>query len=533
MQVHPHSQFFELVGILCFHRYNWYRTPHQGVSRILLKGYRPRDWHLLALEMPSVPENEDSTRVSYWQSDAKQAKNLRTVTSLGKYLKRHFPDLPDHEIRDAVALAAPAKFEIWTGTEKMVQAVQQGPSSCMKWDDDFDVHPYEVYEPQYGWGVAVRLQGPTIMGRCVVHIEKKIYVRSYGRQEHDGRSQDDNALESWLDDQGYSYREYWPEGVKFAKIEYRDSYIMPYLDGSSADYRRVDVRSGCIVRDSGGEYVCDNTNGEMTHEARCTCDHCGSSVDDEDEVTWVESVEESVCQHCIRRAFTWVRGTAGMSNGRTAQYYVRDCDAVSIDGEDYDEHNLPDYIRELHDGTFAHEDNCVLVESEDEYYSDSDVSNRKDGTDLVVQLESGEYELRENAAYCEYNEEWHLKDDCREFNDGEFCLEQDVDSYLAGLSEAELREKLGDEEVEKVMASSEWVYSVNQGQLAQTPLPLPLPVLEPLKTVETDFANLEEQVLVGIRKGGTSTFHFRPEITFNLMPLVTNSPDEVVRINNI
>jgi len=574
MQVHPHNQFFELVGILRFHRYNWYRSPHQGVARILLKGYRPRDWHLLALEMPAVPENEDSTRVSYWQSDAKQAKNLRTVTSLGKYLKRHFPELADHEIRDAVALAAPAKFEIWTGTEKMVQAVQEGPASCMKWDEDFDVHPYEVYEPQYGWGVAVRLQGPVIMGRCVVHTEKKIYVRSYGRQEHDGRSQDDNALESWLDDQGYSYREYWPEGVKFAKIEYRDHYIMPYLDGSSADYRRVDVRSGCIVRDSDGDYVCDNTNGEMTHEARQECDHCGSSVD-EDEVTWVESVEESVCQHCIERHFTWVRGTAGMSNGRTAQYYVRDHEAVSVDGENYDENNLPDYIRELHNGEFSHEDNCVLVESEDEYYSDSDVGNRKNGDSLVVRLDSGEYELRENAAYCEHNDEWYPIDDCREFNDGEFCLEQDVDSYLVGLSEAELREKLDDEEVEKVMASEEWAYFVNHQQEAQMPLPLPVP--EPVKAeapkaVDADFAKLEERVLADMLKGrvgaqaeglaalmdsyralgighvfdapfagfsalsGTATGRMvqpRPEITFYSAPSVIRSPDEVVRINNI
>lgn len=530
MQVHPHNQFFELVGILLNTRINWYRSPHSGVARILLKGYRPRDWHLLALEMPSVPENEDGTRVAYWQSDAKQAKNLRTVTSLGKYLRRHFPSLSDHEVRDAVALAAPAKFEIWTGTDKMVKAVQEGPASCMKWDDDFDVHPYEVYEEQYGWGVAVRLQGPTIMGRCVVHTEKKIYVRSYGRQEHDGRSQDDNALESWLDDQGYTHRCSWPQGVKFAKIEYRDSYIMPYLDGDGSDERRVDVRSGCIVRDSSGDYVCDNTNGEITHEPACTCDHCGDTVN-EDAICYVEATEERVCDHCLCNHYQYVRGTRESSHGRTSTYYVAGSDAVEIDGEWYDENNLPDYISELHDGSYSHEDNCIYVESEDEYYSDSDLGSRKDGSSLVVLLESGEYELRENAAYCEHNDEWHLKDDCREFNDGEFCLEQDVDSYLADLSESELREKLDDEEVEKVMASEEWCYSVNQGQLAQTPLPLPLP--EPLKTVETDFANLEEQVLVGIRKGGTSTVYFRPETAFSLAPPITNSPDEVVRINNI
>ena len=476
MQAHPHNQFFELVGILLNTRTNWYRSPHQGVVRILFKGYRPRDWHLLALEMPAVPENEDGTRVAYWQSDAKQAKNLRTVTSLGKYLKRHFPELADHEIRDAVALAAPAKFEIWTGTDKMVKAVQEGPSSCMKWDDDFDVHPYEVYEPQYGWGVAVRLQGPTIMGRCVVHMEKKIYVRSYGRQEHDGRSQDDNALESWLDDQGYTHRYAWPEGVKFAKIEYRDHYLMPYLDGEGSDERRVDVRSGCIVRDSDGDYVCDNTNGEMTHEARQECDHCGDTVD-QDETRYIDATGESVCEHCLANHYQYVRGTRESSHGRTSTYYVSESDAVEIDGEWYDEQHLPDDIRTLHDGSYSHEDNCVYVESEDEYYSDGDVGSRKNGNSLVVQLESGEYELRENAAYCEYNDEWYPKDDCREFLDGEFCAEDEVEVYLESLTEAELREKLEDSEVEEVMASSEWRYSVNQGQTEQVPLPLPVSIV--------------------------------------------------------
>lgn len=461
----------QLCDIICMSRDNWWRPVHDFIRRALVSYYEPHNWHLLALEMPAVPEDGDRTRVAYWQSEKKQAKNLRTVTSLGKYLRRHFPDMPDHAIRDMVALAAPASFEIWTGADSMVRAVQEGPQSCMKWED-YDKHPYEVYTEDYGWAVAVRLQGSTILGRCVIHTKKKVYVRSYGRDEHEGRSQDDNALEAWLNDQGYENHDYWPEGVKFAKIEFKRGYLMPYLDGASYDDRRVRISETCIIRDGDGGYVCDNTDGTMTHDERCTCDECGDAVDSDD-TTYVDATDQHVCQHCLEYRFTYVRGTRESNQGRVSSYYVSNRDAVSVGGQGYDSENLPSSIVTLHDGEYCEDDDAVWVESENEYYSIDDCSNRKNSDRLVVLLENGDYALRENSAYCECNDEWYDKDDCREFLDGTYCLEDDVDSYLEGLTEGQLREKLEEEEAEKVMASDGWVYSTNQAQSEQVPLPLP------------------------------------------------------------
>lgn len=461
----------EICHILLMKRNGWWKPTHPLVEKVLCNLFAPADWHLLALEMPSVPEDGDKTRVSYWQSDAKQAKNLRTVTSLGKYLRRHFLTLTDHAIRDAVALAAPAKYEIWTGTDRMVQAVQEGPKSCMQWEDDFDVHPYEVYTPEFGWAVAVRLQGSTIMGRCVIHTEKKVFVRSYGRDEHDGRSQDDFGLETWLRDQGYRERSDWPEGVKFARIEWGHDCLMPYLDASSSEGRRVDICDTFIVRDDQGDYVCDNTNGEMTHEPGASCEECGDRTDD---LTYLDFVERSVCSCCLESGYTYVRGTRGSRFGTTVtRYYVSSDNAVSVDGENYDEEHLPEYIVQLHDGDYAHQDNTVFVESEGEHYLDTDVSNREVSSKPVVRLEDGTYELRDDAAYCQCNAEWYPQGDCREFKDGEYCLLDDVDSYLEGLTEDELRAKVDDEEAERIMESDGWAYKVNQEQETQLPLPLP------------------------------------------------------------
>lgn len=498
-QHHPLTRHCDLQTILAYTRTNWWRPLHPSVCRMLRNGYSPSNWHLLALEMPSVPENEDQTRVAYWQSDAKQARDLRTVTSLGKYLRRHFPGASDHTIRDEVALAAPATFEIWTGADKMVKAAQEGPRSCMQWDDDdldLEYHPYQVYSEGFGWGVAVRLQGTTIMGRAVVHMKRKIYVRSYGVSEHEGRSQDDNALEAWLNEQGYSYRSYWPEGVKFRKIDYRSHYLMPYLDGDGGEYRRVTDAGDCLKRDDDGEFVCDNTDGSVDYDQRVTCDRCDSAVDEGD-LTWVDAEEQSVCDHCLCHHFTYVRGTRESQNSRVTSYYVRDSQAVEVDGENYDEDYLPSCIITLYDGDLCHEDNAVWVEAEDEYYPVSEVSGGKRARTLVVQLHDSEYALRENACWCEHNEEWYLQDDCTEFEDETWCCTDDEEDYLLTLTEAELREKLDDEQrIAEIMASEDWDYAgIVQAPPAELPETVPAVPVEASTLVNADYSKLEERVI--------------------------------------
>ena len=75
--------------------------PMHPVIEASIKLVRPIDWQQLFLEWPHISQG-DRTRIAYTQNEAKGQKNVQTVTSVGKYLNRHFP-LPDHTIRDLVS----------------------------------------------------------------------------------------------------------------------------------------------------------------------------------------------------------------------------------------------------------------------------------------------------------------------------------------------------------------------------------------------------------------------------------------------
>ena len=82
--------------------YNKYQL-HPAIEKVIEGyNYRPNDWQQLLLEWPHRSET-DSNRIAYTQNERKGEANIQTVTTLGKYLQRHFT-MPDHEIRDVVAL---------------------------------------------------------------------------------------------------------------------------------------------------------------------------------------------------------------------------------------------------------------------------------------------------------------------------------------------------------------------------------------------------------------------------------------------
>jgi len=118
------------------------RHLHVSVEFMLKNYHSPVDYHLLALEAPSSSENDGVTRIAYTRDDFKREAGIRTVTSPGKYLKRHFPTAPDHVIRDAVSFAVDDTFEILDNIEDMVDAVMNGPYSCMSTGFDSEDHPY-------------------------------------------------------------------------------------------------------------------------------------------------------------------------------------------------------------------------------------------------------------------------------------------------------------------------------------------------------------------------------------------------------
>ena len=112
--------------------------------------WESRNWQELLLEWPHVSET-DANRLAYTRDERSGVDNRQVVTTIGKYLTRHFPDMPDHVVRDYVArFTYDGDISITTNLDEMVNAVIEGPSSCMsrnfdiRCDDGHRRHPYAV-----------------------------------------------------------------------------------------------------------------------------------------------------------------------------------------------------------------------------------------------------------------------------------------------------------------------------------------------------------------------------------------------------
>lgn len=379
----------------------------------------PANWHLLVLEHPHAADS-DPSRIAYTRSDAHGEADRQTVTSVGKYLARHFPTLADHRIRDIVMRHGANRFEMWDTVEQIVRSVQEGPHSCMKWNTDrSSTHPYEVYTPENGWRAAVRLDANgNITARCLVNVfeDPPIFVRSYARKDGE-YSHSDEAIEVWLRDQGFQRANSW-EGCKLARIttdRMSDDFWAPYLDG---DCKYVEDCGTHLLITNDGDYECDRTDGYASSSSRCTCDSCGDRVHEDDLYSIGYHGEEHVGACCLD-AYVYVNGRNG------CEYYIPRDDAVYVDSQDtwYDPEYLSRYdIVELDNGDYEHIDNAVhleyrdiWVESDDDCVVYCDHSSTYEHMDDCVQLENGDWALENDAWQCEHDEKWYLCDEVMAF----------------------------------------------------------------------------------------------------------------------
>jgi hypothetical protein len=358
-------------------------------------------------------------RLAYTQNEKKARDNLQTVTSIGKYLKRHYPDTPDHILHSWAATYSPDTFYLQNTKLDIIRAAEFGPSSCMQStnrysnipfdtenlpplkdgsidESELDTHPYACYDPAYGWKVAIRKSGTQILGRALVNGTK--FVRSYAvPRDAAGRSEPDAHLEAWLEIQGITQASSWPAGTKLAKLKHiREGGLMaPYLDGSRTN---VDVQRDCLEIVSSGEYEAQQTDGTLEELGCDYCEDCGCRVD-EDETHYVGRNEERYVGSCCIGGYTLVRSSSGREYD---DYYVPDDQAVCVNGKSYDTENLPEDIVELEDGDYAELDDCVCIEGE--YY-------RQDDYDVFLldeETEDGDhYALKENTWVDGHGKRYH------------------------------------------------------------------------------------------------------------------------------
>jgi hypothetical protein len=380
--------------------------PVHSVIHAAIKLARPYDWHQLLLEHPHVSQG-DRSRIAYTQNEIKGQKNIQTVTSVGKYLNRHFP-LPDHTIRDLVARhGSAARYQFVHTTAEMIYHLHKGPGSCMVWREDRGIrcsdgvsrHPYEAYDPKYGWHMAVRIEGDETVGRALCMTsptdDKKYYVRTYARPSNNGGySETDNGMENWLAEQGYHKRDCWRDDERLAYHETSDHFLAPFLDGGEKRVT-IDVGNRCIVIDNDGEYVCDQTGGCPTDDAGdfFDCENCGDRTS-EDDGYWVGRQEDArVCESCINNDYTYAYGRRGN------QYYVHNDNVVYVDSQS--EYYDPDYlddneIVELNNGEYAPLDEAVEVDG-DWYHIEDERICRTEDTDEFLLVNDGCWQCEESG----------------------------------------------------------------------------------------------------------------------------------------
>lgn len=353
-------------------RREWRKAPlHRAVELAILQA-RPADWHQLLLEYPHTAET-DATRLAYTRDERAGEADRQTITTVGKYLTRHFPTLPDHAIRDLVHRTTTQSHMFIVETMPlMLHHLMDGPGSCMNngWrGQDMASHPYNVYQPDLGWSMAVRMFEGQTDGRALVYREAdgtRYFVRTYKRTE--GYSETDDELVAWLKAQGINRRSSW-EGAYLAKlppVSNNYEFLAPYLDG---DCKNVDIYDAKrLVVNYTGDYECDNTDGTHSGCDRYECEDCGSTHRDEDDGQWVGyHADRWVCQDCVDHNYSPAIGRRG------SEYWTHTSNIItSINGEAYD---------------------C-------DYLADND----------IVELENGDYASIEESWCCAESGYWYLHD---------------------------------------------------------------------------------------------------------------------------
>lgn len=411
-----HSWFDREVG----------RYPlHFAVAKFLDAGKFPNDWKALLLEWPHVSVN-DPARVAYTRSPEHGEADRQTVTSLGKYLRRHF-NVPDHEIRDACMQAKGGVVHITHSMERMIWAVQTGPKSCMQDEGwGFYDHPYNVYAPKYGWGLAYRVEvdedgDEHCVARALVHEDEdgfKCFVRSY--RKSDGYSYADEGLEATLREMGYEHLRSWPGGTRLARIERHDGKILlPYIDG---DEQSVSDCGSHLEIDCEGSLSGTSTDGTAAGQRYAICDDCEEDIEDEDDAHTVgrPGHELVVCEHCCNRNYTLVTGCWG------ERYFLHDEDAVETTRGDFVD---SDYFEDAGvvvtgDGEYAYEVDCVRASDDEWYDKDTLDSNNIVYLDAPYEDRYGDvyyYAPGDDVVYTRDGGVYHEDDDnLYELPDGEY-----------------------------------------------------------------------------------------------------------------
>ena len=337
--------------------------------------YEVRTWALLSL--PGWGELDkkhwfhlsqtDPEALAYFQTDDKLRRDISTKISVGRFVKKFWPHLLDHEVRDIVNVyrneVGKRNVKFSTDPSEIVRIYEYGPRSCMRGMDCVRIYGDS---PDLAVAYLGDLEAREISARAVVWPTQKRYVRIYG----------DDLLRVSLERMGYRSGDL--EGARVRLIEEHGRIVMPYLDGPQS----ADEDGDWLILTEDGDIGCSNTNGYASGgRERCSC--CGGRVGDGEIYTADDG--ERVCTDCI----------GSHDFGHTSCSYVW----ATVDA------------RWHHDTEVCRRDNCWWSEYHDMWVSD-DLSYSDFG---LVELECGDI-VPEDEAVETVEGRWYRAEECIEID---------------------------------------------------------------------------------------------------------------------
>lgn len=323
----------------------------------------PRKFYRWAL----APSVSDRTKIRYTPSAEYGKADRQIVTTLGKFLTKHYKDvLSAEQIRHWAnqwsAHTQPVELKFADTADEVEHVYVNGPQSCMSGSGDFhsDEHPARLWGYCKHTRVAYAERNGKIVARTVVRedVEPKIYVRIYPDYQ--------TAFEEALQAAGYKHDFEGLEGLVVPAMRDGRGYLMPYVDGiSTASEVSGGLRLGC------GPLSTHQTNGRTCEEEDDSwqCPECGAWHDSNEAEIYSDFTDTSFCSSCDEN-WVYARTHCGESHVRVddaAEYkrrwYSTDrrtlahYDLVMLDDNLYSTEDLVT----LEDGDLCHMDDAVCT----------------------------------------------------------------------------------------------------------------------------------------------------------------------------
>jgi len=234
----------------------------------------------------TITEGEKLGKVAYTANDAHGIADRQTITKLGKYLKRYYPEVKDHVIRDLVGQMTSVDFDLHlcTSYEDIYRAYHQIDDSCMGVGKVIDnPHPCIVYSDNPD--VAVAFIEHT--GRAVLNMKQKTFYSIYG---------DKSRMIPLLDKAGFTMGSTALEGCLLRRVRHEKSgeILMPYLDGTQ-NLEEVNDEWFRVVDEPTPYQGCSTSGFLSIDEDQAICECCGVTTDEYQ----YNTDDELICEDCI------------------------------------------------------------------------------------------------------------------------------------------------------------------------------------------------------------------------------------------